>query len=233
MNKEYIYINGKVIIEDEKGQKKEVDYYDNIEEILIQENVIEQIENEIEKIEQEMKYSSINKKFDKILVISSIIITIIFTLGLALSNTLSTGISFIESLISCYMAPILGGIITTYIYLIRKNDQKINKAQKIQIELLEKRLEEEKNKLNSIKKINNNEIKEEFYVEKIFDKKVLEQLKKEIQLYYTCAYNENKFNKYYQNNQLQEKLENKYTDDEIELIEEYLEEKSKQLTKKY
>ena len=72
MNKEYIYINGKVIIEDEKGQKKEVDYYDNIEEILIQENVIEQIENEIEKIEQEMKYSSINKKFDKILVHISI-----------------------------------------------------------------------------------------------------------------------------------------------------------------
>jgi len=231
MNKEYIYINGKVIVEDEKGQKEKTEYYDNIEEVLIQENVIEQIENEIQKINEEMRYSNINKKFDKILIISSLIITILFTLGLSLSNTITTSINFIESLASCFMAPILGGIITTYIYAIRKNDQKINNAQKIQIELLEKRLEEEKNKLNLIKKINNKEIKEEFYVEKIYDKKVLEQLKKEIQLYYTCAYNENKFNKYYQNNQLQEKLENKYSDDEIELIKDYL--KEKQLTKKY
>ena len=41
MNKEYFYINGKLVVEDEKLIKKVVEYSDNFEEILIQENLID------------------------------------------------------------------------------------------------------------------------------------------------------------------------------------------------
>ena len=41
MNKEYTYINGECIVEDEYGRKKLVEYTDKTDEILIQENVIE------------------------------------------------------------------------------------------------------------------------------------------------------------------------------------------------
>ena len=35
MNKEYIYVNGKVVIQDENGNKRLVDYNNNLDEILV------------------------------------------------------------------------------------------------------------------------------------------------------------------------------------------------------
>lgn len=45
MNKECIYINGNVLVENEVHEKRIVDYQDNIEDVLLQENIIETIEN--------------------------------------------------------------------------------------------------------------------------------------------------------------------------------------------
>ena len=53
MNKECIYINGNVLVEDENGRKKEMEYSDNIEEVLLQENLIEAMENESKKLTEE------------------------------------------------------------------------------------------------------------------------------------------------------------------------------------
>lgn len=47
MNKEYIYIDGKVIVEDENGNKNVMQYNDKIEEILIQENLMETMKKEL------------------------------------------------------------------------------------------------------------------------------------------------------------------------------------------
>ena len=55
MNKEYVYVDGKVVIEDEKGNKKIDNYTDNLDEVLIQENLIESLEQIIEKLEYEKK----------------------------------------------------------------------------------------------------------------------------------------------------------------------------------
>lgn len=63
MNKEYTYIDGKVIISYENGKKTPVDYYDNLDEILIQENLIETIENKILLLEKESNaYKKYNAK---------------------------------------------------------------------------------------------------------------------------------------------------------------------------
>lgn len=55
MNKEYTYIDGKVIISDENNNKTQCEYYDNLDEVLVQENLIETMENNIEKLEKESK----------------------------------------------------------------------------------------------------------------------------------------------------------------------------------
>ena len=46
MNKEYTYIDGKAIVEDENGSKRVVEYSEYLDEILVQENIIESMEYE-------------------------------------------------------------------------------------------------------------------------------------------------------------------------------------------
>ena len=43
MNKEYVYVNGKVTIIDDKKEKRQEEYYDNLDKVLVKENVIERI----------------------------------------------------------------------------------------------------------------------------------------------------------------------------------------------
>ena len=52
MNKNYIYNNGTVTVIDENGNVRPVEYSDNLEEILIQENLIEEMENEFKELEK-------------------------------------------------------------------------------------------------------------------------------------------------------------------------------------
>ena len=47
MNKKVIYYDGKVLVEDENGNEREVVSCDNIDDILVQENLIETIQNVI------------------------------------------------------------------------------------------------------------------------------------------------------------------------------------------
>ena len=53
MNKEYTYIDGKVIISDESDKKIEHEYYDNLDKVLAQENLIETMEKKIQELESE------------------------------------------------------------------------------------------------------------------------------------------------------------------------------------
>ena len=63
MNKEYTYIDGKVIISDENDNKTQSDYYDNLDEVLVQENLIETMEEKIQELEKESQsYKKSNKK---------------------------------------------------------------------------------------------------------------------------------------------------------------------------
>lgn len=55
MNKEYMYVNGKVVVEDDKQNKRLEEYSDNLDEILVQENLIENLEENIKKLELQDK----------------------------------------------------------------------------------------------------------------------------------------------------------------------------------
>lgn len=60
MNEEYTYVDGKVIVRDNWNRQELVEYRDNLEEVLIQENLIELMENEEERLNE--KYIETTKK---------------------------------------------------------------------------------------------------------------------------------------------------------------------------
>ena len=49
MNKDYIYINENAIVTDDNGNQRVTEYYDNLDKVLVQENIIEEIEKRIVK----------------------------------------------------------------------------------------------------------------------------------------------------------------------------------------
>ena len=74
-------------------------------------------------------------------------------------------------------------------------------------------------------KLNNENIQEDYDIEnsKIYieDKEALKQLKREIIFRYKLVYNEQLYLKYYNNNTLDEKLKDEFTQQEIEQIKDY------------
>ena len=62
MNKESLYVDGKVIVADENGMKPPIDYVDNVDEILKSQNLIEVIEELIKIKKQSLKYKRSDPK---------------------------------------------------------------------------------------------------------------------------------------------------------------------------
>ena len=64
MNKGYTIKDSKAIITDTKGNLKEIEYYDRLDETLVQENIVEAMENVISKLNETLtKYDGIKKFF--------------------------------------------------------------------------------------------------------------------------------------------------------------------------
>jgi len=252
MNKEYIYINGNIIVSDEKGNKKPIQNYDNIEEILIQENLIETIEKEIESLEQKLNTknkSSIAKKYPLLYslrylgacLITSIIGSYSFVFAINFLEPTATALplsNFQNCLYASTIIMSIYGIFFSFIdYTNNKSEIKKEKGNISKLEFLKNSLEEEKTKLKELiskKEINNTTCKEEdFKVVEVDDKEVLKQLKATLNLYYNCGYNEKKYYKYHEQGILKEKLKKSYPEYDIEKVEEYLEKnQEKNLTRK-
>ena len=63
MNQGYTYKEGKAIVKTDKGIKEPIEYYDNLDEVLLQENLIETMENNILSLEKESEnYKKNNRK---------------------------------------------------------------------------------------------------------------------------------------------------------------------------
>ena len=78
MNKQFMYVNGTIVVSDENGMKPAISYIDNIEDILILENEIEFLERELrddqEKLESKNNDRAFrNKDSKKISIVGSII----------------------------------------------------------------------------------------------------------------------------------------------------------------
>lgn len=236
MNKECIYINGNVLVEDENGRKKEMEYSDNIEEVLLQENLIEAMENESKKIteEKEKLGLKINTKTNYFFRITFILFSIISAIAVPqmffkadLVNTIF-GIFQLKDIATIFLVVIatifnIGDIISEKIAkeLIKKEyNAVLCELKYVNNQLLKEK--EKLEKLNFVKEKNN--IPEGFKISKITDKNLLEQIKKYLRIYYSIGYNSEKYKNYLEDGILAEKIKEEYREIETEEVLDYLQE---------
>jgi len=240
MNKEYVYKDGKALIIDEFDNQKIVEYYDNLEEVLVEENLIEKIQEEIKKLEKETSQYKKRSKFLKILLIWGpfllwtfgplIIDPIIWNFlgaNLEISTTLFKTINLgtFLGLISMPLFAVVGSLTALLIYSKIKGKEQSQKGKETQLEFLRRNLVEQNEILEKLKLEKTNSLeKKDFYLSKIDNKEALKKLKNFLSLYYTLGYNEEKYFKYYQKRILDNHLE-KFENDEIPLVYQYFEEK--------
>ena len=237
MNKEYVYNNGKALIVDDKKKQKLVDYYDNLDDVLVKENLIEEIESEILKVKKEIK--SIKKRSIPAVwlgvFVFSLIPLLISTILLKGSGEVMTRFGFMMNesvLVGCIGSSFAFGISSLFginetIFIIRSRKDKY--ARELQLNVLEQRLEEEKNMLEELKLDKSNTEKEnDFYLTFVNDKKALSDLKKYLQTFYELGLSEDKYYKRYQKN----KLGKCFNSDEIEIVSNYFEDNKDILIKK-
>ena len=243
MNVSYTYIDGKAIIFDENGNQVPVEYYNNLDEVLIQENVIETIENEIKCLGNIKTLPK--KKFIPIITIGVAIAILIAPLILSLisgSNLYTTYVDTILGKISFFkMIVIICGVTAGPLALICDiaNHQiyndfvKYNNAKTYELEFLKKQLVVEKQKLSDLKKEKTKEIKDSnFEVVKVNDIEQLKKLKHYINLYYSLGYDIEKLYKFLGDGTLEEKLSESYNSEDIQLAKAFLEENGPSLIKK-
>ena len=249
MNKDYIYIDGTLIVEDEKFKKRIIDYTDNFEEILKQENLVETMKNKKLWLNEKLNECLEQKKEFKMDIKASFVLYIlmnmipyvilpkIFGSNPVLVDTPNFGVINYTFFLNCFLsgiATITCGCIAIKGYLKYKKSIKIEHAINSEIEFLEKELEIENEKLEELNDKKNvvwptTGIK----IAEVNDKELLENLKKQLELHYNIGYNSQKYFKYLENGILEEKLrDKKYTEEEIECISKYLEEKGPILSRK-
>lgn len=245
MNIEYTYIDGKAIISDENGKKTQSEYYDNLDKVLAQENLIEAMENIRQELEKESaSYGKYNRKryIPFIFPMSALMTTVgtpLITSWLAGYNTFTQSIDTVFGPMSQAMAvtasmsicilPLCAGM-----ELVEYHNHKsaIKKEQGINSELdfLNGQIEIERAILESLKqdKSRDNE-STEFRTVKIDDLEQLQMLKSYLSLYFDLGYNGKKYYRYYQQGQLDRKLQKYYDEAERQIAKEYIEEKGPSL----
>lgn len=247
MNKEYTYLDGKVIVEDENGKKRVTEYSDKLDEILVQENLIEVMENMLSEVDKKIQDDDSRLKKDKKGIFSPLIQAIIMTVFIPLFLKLLIGdiasmplglpgsafeaifgnvsISAFITVVSGVLSTLLCGMFTLSNYSNYKEPKRKLKGLGSEKKELEENLVIEIQKLNELQESKQNKVEtEQFIVKKVDDKAILEGLKSYLQLYYDCGYNEDTYARYYMNGTLHKKLRKYYTETGIEEIESYLEE---------
>lgn len=241
MNKEYMYVDGKVVILNENGMKTPIVYCDNIEDILITENLIEELEKKVDenqkKIERINSYncSKINIIMPVLLFsIGSIVIPIFLTPLFGTNEIVETifGTMHLSTLISTVLTPVFSffGVMESLSLNLRdKNFKKEKKGYEGEIEFLLKELNSKKERLcklqNEKNKTKESEFSKNSFSKKINDKDQLELLKTLSSFYYNCGVNEKRYLKYKENGTLKQELAKEQHDEfGVSLIENYLNE---------
>ena len=245
MNKSYIQEGNNVTIYTDDGIKIK-DYTDNISDILVQENVIEELENKTNLFNKKLKSLKLCKIVCKYVfpIVTTLISVVLF--GFASGFDISR---FLGLLVTILPAVWLGEAVMLYpeYKIINKKKNVVSKI----LDYLDQNLNSENEKLKQLKnnKTSTNvkevtgvgvltfddvydeelksekEITEELGIKKIYinDAEILNSLRKKIILAYIIKYNEELYYKYYDAGILNEKLQDEFTEEEIEQINTYFE----------
>ena len=244
MNMEY-YHNYKIVkVRDENGNEREIEYTDNIKDILTCENVIEQAGIELSKIQKWLNNHEPEKTNSLLFKTMPIYMPIvvggityaasplvvgdnndlksIFVISSVCGMTVFSGLA---SIINSFGNKV-GNIVSTKEYSGKKAElYAIMEIFKYSIEQLEE--------LNN-KKTN---VTDDYKSNDIILEKLNPDFTQEWLEYYEClfnsiGYNERKYIKYYNKGILDSKLSKKYVEDDVELVKKYIEDRVKVLKKK-
>lgn len=238
MNKECVYVDEKIVVSDENGNNRIIENSDKINEILVQENVVEVIE----KKTLELKEKLIKNKVSKHFIPECFLATICGLIISYLSFKYVFKVNILTDLIIGSFNPIflMGGItipafslFDVFKYFDYKQMKKEKQGDILEYNYLSKKLEQEKSKLEELKKeqviISDSQ---EFKVEKVDDLERLKELRNKLSLYNRLGYNMNKYYRYYQAGKLEKKLSRQYDESSISEIREYFETKDSSPVKK-
>ena len=247
MNKLYVYKDGLALILDDNNNQRTINYYDNLDEVLVNEDLIETMENEIKNLENEISQFKDKPKKSKLFKILlpfliftflPLIATPIFGRLYGINNVVDTtlfgpmNLSDLLAISASSLLTIPGALFSKMEYSSQKDREKTKNGKKVQLESLKKELDEQKEYLNELKKnkTNSNE-KDDIHVKMIDSSNQLENLNNFSSLCFDLGYNEDKYFKYYQDGNLDKCLKNRTNDTGIEYANEYFKEKAPSLSK--
>ena len=206
MNKEYIYMDGKAIISDEQGNLKLENYYEALDEVLAQENLVEEMEKQILELTKEQeKYSVLKKHYIPIVLP---LLTLLSTAGANIIFYVCTGTNPLASEVNTIFGPLsnaafislafgqilipIGAIAEYCLYKVYKSSKKEQKGNSKALEYLKEQIVKEKQILEELKKGKEKELEEEVKTFPIDDEKQLEKLQTiqtALDYYYNLGYN--------------------------------------------
>lgn len=228
MNKCYTRENNFVTVYTENEGVRLIDDVNNLEELLVEEDKIETFEDAKEKLKKILSSLMNYKKVCKYIVPTCFSLVIICFFAFNINFDILAFIALLSS-----FSPMIAGL-SFLLYSDLKEISKRKKAINKTINYLDNEIVKENEKIEQLRadkvvqnkvKLNNENIQEDYDREnsKIYieDKEALKQLKREIIFRYKLVYNEQLYLKYYNNNTLDEKLKDEFTQQEIEQIKDY------------
>ena len=206
MNKEYAYIDGKALITDTKGNQKLEEYYEDLNKVLVQENLVEEMENQITELTKEQNIQNVRTRKHYIPIVLPAL-AFISTVGANLIFYFYTGINPLTEQVNTIFGTLnfatywslafssilipIGAISEYFIYKTYKEAKKDQNGTNKELEYLKNQIIKEKQVLEELKKAKKNSNKlEEVKIIQIDDKKQLEELKNNLEYYYNLGYNE-------------------------------------------
>ncbi len=248
MNKEFVITEDKAVISNEDGNLRESENYDNIIEILEQENVIEGIEYKIKTLidlKNNMNYEKGEVKKHSKFFIVPIILLLLIEVGFRYG--LKADLYMDETFLGLISRPVYfaiiygfaGTIVSTIIGLIQRyhNKQTDKRKQGLQesVNYLQKKLEEEKEKLDKL----NNEKKKvtgpksKITLMRLHDPSILKDLFNQAYVYFNFTSNPEKYYNNYLRGSLHLLLERENDLRNIDNYIDVIEEKGPQLIKDF
>ena len=244
MNMEY-YHNYKIVkVRDENGNEREIEYTDNIKDILTCENVIEQAGIELSKIQKWLSNHEPEKTNSLLFKTMPIYMPIVVggityaasPLVVGDNNDLKS-IFVISSVFGMTVISGLASIINSFgnkvWNIVSVKEYSGKKAELYAImELFKDSIERLKELCNNKKtSVGDNYSSDDIVLEKLNPDFTLEWLEYYECLFNSIGYNESKYIKYYNKGILDSKLSQKYVEDDVELAKKYIEDRAKVLRK--
>ena len=241
MNKEYKYIDGKIVVKNDEGHEIIYDYSRNIKEILIKENLIEMIENKIKSLVESNDTSDKQSNYYKpciapyvtlMTVLGSPIFSFLYGNHDIFTNYINTRFGTMNE--ALWHSLVVSGtflpltlFLESLFYKEFKEKLKYKNATESEIYFLEQIKQYNKIELELLKEEQRDNVyPEDLEVVKLNNLEILYLLKDKIEKYYNFGYNLNKYINYYNNGFLEDILENEnYSNEDIEIAKKYLKEK--------